>query len=131
MKNKKELVLFCVFRYIQYRKFWSISLEHIVKRNILISEQWYTYHSSEIRILCLTICSSETLQNFLYCMYRKTQKSTSSFLFFISYKPLIYEEWFIIFNGISMHIKDYHLHMLCNMNRTKLSFVNSKLDKNK
>ena len=50
---------------------------------------------------------------------------------FIEYKPLSYEEWFIIFNGISMHIKDYHLHMLCNMNRTKLSFVNSKLDKNK
>ena len=30
------------------------------------------FHSSEIRGLCLTKCSSETLQNLLYFMYKKT-----------------------------------------------------------
>ena len=59
-------------------------------------------HSPEIRGLCSTKCSSETLQNLLYFMYKKT---TLVFLYikyskfwsvslehFVKRKPLIYEE---------------------------------------
>ena len=49
------------------RTFFEFFLIHSTSTTILI-----VYHSSEIRGLCSTKCSSETLQNLLYFMYKKT-----------------------------------------------------------
>ena len=48
------------------RDFFSHLLE------LLLCSSIYTYHSSEIRGLSSTKCSSEMLQNLLYFMYKKT-----------------------------------------------------------
>ena len=48
-----------------------------------VSKNWKnsTNHSSEIRGLCSTKCSSETLQNLLYFMYKENPRSFFRFLF--------------------------------------------------
>ena len=44
----------------------------IFENHVSFNKQNFTKHSSEIRGLHLTKCSSETLQNLLYFMYKKT-----------------------------------------------------------
>ena len=53
------------------------------------------YHSSEIRGLCSTKCSRETLQNLLYFMYKKTHVvffrfSFRAILYFYLMNALVY-----------------------------------------
>ena len=39
-RNKKWKKTTCVFIYIKYSKFWSVSLEHFVERKPVIYEEW-------------------------------------------------------------------------------------------
>ena len=55
--------------------FWvATNCFHFKNENVVNDRStYYAYHSSEIRGLHSTKCSSETFQNLLYFMYKKTQ----------------------------------------------------------
>ena len=66
-------------------------------------EELILLHSSEIRGLCSTKSSSETLQNLLYFMYKKTHVVFSFFIFFYLMNALVYVD--IDFGFLYMYIK--------------------------
>ena len=127
---KEKLCTYCcqVSRTLQMpNKYWVWKYDlHNPARPISALKLWkngknvFSYHSSEIRGLRSTKCSSKTLQNLLYFMYKKTREVFFVFHFvqlyiftlwmpwslstfskfwsvslehFVERKPLISEEW--------------------------------------
>ena len=72
----------------------SFSSINIIKLSCQFTEGHYPYpHSSEIRGLRSTKCSSETLQNLLYFMYKKTHAVFLVFHFVQLYLFTLWMPW--------------------------------------